>query len=79
MVHFNPLTPCGVRQHRTSTAIWEARFQSTHPMRGETAAAIRQDKSDNGFQSTHPMRGETLEQILSVRRKKISIHSPHAG
>ena len=34
---FNPLTPCGVRQLAVLDGIRQIQFQSTHPMRGETA------------------------------------------
>ena len=53
-------------------------FQSTHPMRGETAEWEWFDEL-NGFQSTHPMRGETFTPTNPLMALYISIHSPHAG
>ena len=35
--YFNPLTPCGVRRLIGLTKLDPPEFQSTHPMRGETA------------------------------------------
>ena len=60
--YFNPLTPCGVRRHLGTLGFSILRFQSTHPMRGETAfmpGIARAMAEQWGFQSTHPMRGET--------------------
>ena len=37
--HFNPRTPCGVRLAKNCSRFWAARFQSTHPLRGATAAS----------------------------------------
>ena len=37
MTNFNPLTPCGVRRHPQASKPGFLSFQSTHPMRGETA------------------------------------------
>ena len=38
MRNFNPLTPCGVRRMLPLSLPAVSGFQSTHPMRGETAA-----------------------------------------
>ena len=57
--HFNPLTPCGVRLYRSRWYCIRYRFQSTHPMRGETILIIIV-LLIRLFQSTHPMRGETV-------------------
>ena len=56
----------------------EAKFQSTHPSRGATAATAGTRKRAL-FQSTHPSRGATwgaseLEHVFDV-----SIHAPLAG
>ena len=34
--HFNPRTPCGVRQQQNKTFFGHILFQSTHPLRGAT-------------------------------------------
>ena len=39
--HFNPRTPCGVRLVHGESGRDSLRFQSTHPMRGATAADLR--------------------------------------
>ena len=36
LCHFNPRTPCGVRQRSASTCPRRRSFQSTHPLRGAT-------------------------------------------
>ena len=36
ILHFNPRTPCGVRQKENIPACLKSLFQSTHPMRGAT-------------------------------------------
>ena len=35
--HFNPRTPCGVRQSMITGWVGNVKFQSTHPVRGATA------------------------------------------
>ena len=56
--NFNPRTPCGVRPADLPKAHAEAQFQSTHPLRGATAANYLDDETIL-FQSTHPLRGAT--------------------
>jgi len=75
---FNPLSPCGERLHYEGRHKACPLFQSTLPMRGETAIIIRCNVSKQ-FQSTLPMRGETQLSICLFFRFLISIHSPHAG
>ena len=58
--HFNPLTPCGVRPTAPSSVHAAKRFQSTHPVRGETRKRGAQARH-KPFQSTHPVRGETSQ------------------
>ena len=58
-INFNPLTPCGVRLTESILAAVEYQFQSTHPMRGETAFMPRAVLDDVAQRPTHPMRGET--------------------
>ena len=41
-VDFNPLTPCGVRQSTLDMLTKGAKFQSTHPVWGETLPALLQ-------------------------------------
>ena len=38
--HFNPRTPCGVRQNPSATSTGSRKFQSTHPLRGATQTPI---------------------------------------
>mgnify|MGYP006875923282 CR=1 FL=1 len=54
-------------------------FQSTLPMRGETAGFGGQSHRLHTFQSTLPMRGETNLHFAEYTTRPISIHSPHAG
>ena len=56
--HFNPRTPCGVRQDPTYNLAFSGLFQSTHPMRGATSFFLV-GVFALAFQSTHPMRGAT--------------------
>jgi len=68
-MNFNPLSPCGERPVAALTARNEAlQFQSTLPMRGETAYIIDDNTGVNGFQSTLPMRGETTATLKPTRQ-----------
>ena len=58
--HFNPRTPCGVRQVKKLRALDNKLFQSTHPMRGATLNIFPRAYERYLFQSTHPMRGATV-------------------
>ena len=74
-MHFNPRTPCGVRQKNLIVPWMGIKFQSTHPMRGATEKgkdAVQEGK----FQSTHPMRGAT-EHIGYLREKDFLFQSTH--
>ena len=76
--HFNPRTPCGVRQREQNFLRFLVSFQSTHPSRGAT----RSDSVfclNSLFQSTHPSRGATLEVLVIVALADISIHAPLTG
>ena len=53
-------------------------FQSTHPARGATIAAISSGLSTS-FQSTHPARGATARIKVARRAWIISIHAPREG
>ena len=61
--------------------IWTktGRFQSTHPVRGATAAGRIYDMFDRVFQSTHPVRGATVKSLSKAFRDNISIHAPREG
>ena len=77
-VHFNPRTPCGVRQPRAPATGATYLFQSTHPVRGATREAA--DELRNYiFQSTHPVRGATRSRAEDQAGQEISIHAPRAG
>ena len=56
--HFNPRTPCGVRQIDTLVDGVTYVFQSTHPVRGATSSSCAMAFAKK-FQSTHPVRGAT--------------------
>ena len=56
--HFNPRTPCGVRQYVGDRLWTPSRFQSTHPLRGATSSTVK-SLTFGKFQSTHPLRGAT--------------------
>ena len=53
-------------------------FQSTHPVRGGTAAAVPLITT-RLFQSTHPVRGGTAITIDAETYEQISIHPPREG
>ena len=53
-------------------------FQSTHPARGATIAAISSGLSTS-FQSTHPARGATVRRPPFCFHFDISIHAPREG
>ena len=79
LFHFNPRTPCGVRQTTTYTTRHNRRFQSTHPVRGATIAREQSNRARAQFQSTHPVRGATRHEKGLYVHKMISIHAPRAG
>ena len=56
--HFNPRTPCGVRQGGEGSNTSHTPFQSTHPLRGATFFRLL-CLCLIVFQSTHPLRGAT--------------------
>ena len=74
--NFNPRTPCGVRL----LAAWRRRrgslFQSTHPVRGATAAISTQSPRRTRFQSTHPVRGATAS-MPSLSSSTVRFQSTH--
>ena len=76
--HFNPRTPCGVRQCKRRGMREPDGFQSTHPLRGATAA-IGHLVAMTTFQSTHPLRGATDVVKQASMNVLISIHAPLAG
>ena len=76
--HFNPRTPCGVRQGESGAKSYMVAFQSTHPLRGATSSDVLSD-SRLPFQSTHPLRGATRGGVHQPQHHGISIHAPLAG
>ena len=64
--YFNPRTPCGVRPLEPGDTVCFGKFQSTHPLRGATAAAHSKRKA-TAFQSTHPLRGATDRLLHGLR------------
>ena len=60
LLHFNPLAPCGARRPGGQTSrLHPPTFQSTRPVRGETATPASTMRGSTSFQSTRPVRGET--------------------
>ena len=78
LIHFNPLSPHGERQHTSSPASSYALFQSTLPAWGET---IKGDKNHggNGISIHSPRMGRDGAAQLCAERRGISIHSPRMG
>ena len=54
---FNPRTPCGVRQERSSGRILVKSFQSTHPLRGATSRQSVLLKAQRGISIHAPLAG----------------------
>ena len=76
--HFNPRTPCGVRQKLKIYDYKGRKFQSTHPVRGATCRECYETRY-GVFQSTHPVRGATQPMFITINMHVISIHAPRAG
>ena len=53
-MHFNPRTPCGVRQSSACCWMRGSRFQSTHPLRGATPFSHRCSVSIRYFNPRTP-------------------------
>ena len=76
--NFNPRTPCGVRPPKPQEAAQAAPFQSTHPLRGATAAHLRLGARISI--SIHaPLAGCDLPASPHAADDDISIHAPLAG
>ena len=76
--YFNPRTPCGVRPVKVDEAVEEAKFQSTHPLRGATA--VGRAAMEIGVISIHaPLAGCDPDVITATTTVAISIHAPLAG
>ena len=52
--HFNPRTPCGVRRRIPRPQLAEARFQSTHPLRGATEGRKLLRRNSRNFNPRTP-------------------------
>ena len=77
-IDFNPRTPCGVRQARTSPCRCRPSFQSTHPLRGATKSR-RNHPQHYTFQSTHPLRGATFSASSCDRMARFQSTHPLRG
>ena len=77
--HFNPRTPCGVRQSAKHSNTQSKVFQSTHPVRGATPSALSHYIC-MGISIHAPRAGCDMKCTRSTARaRKISIHAPRAG
>ena len=77
--NFNPRTPCGVRRPRTCSIPADVGFQSTHPLRGATAANVVLTFFRGIFQSTHPLRGATPSEQRKCARTSFQSTHPLRG
>ena len=75
---FNPRTPCGVRRIFIYDPTRAEVFQSTHPMRGATAASFTV-ASTMHFNPRTPCGVRPATIAGDLRWDGISIHAPHAG
>ena len=78
LIHFNPRTPCGVRQGA------DGRWTGGRHFNPRTPCGVRQGgrlaaHADVAFQSTHPLRGATRRKGYRDSADAISIHAPLAG
>ena len=76
--HFNPRTPCGVRQLLAVVPGNHEHFNPRTPCGVRLHLYFLHD-ADMGFQSTHPLRGATLQVRRYAPAQGISIHAPLAG
>ena len=77
---FSIHSPLAGRDRRNHQAeITRLDFQSTRPLRGETAAVWDLTGVIVNFQSTRPLRGETGLWLKAIKDRLFSIHSPLAG
>ena len=79
LFHFNPRTPCGVRLFGAPLRRGSHSFQSTHPLRGATAAGKRAGELRRDFNPRTPC--GVRQHGAGVARPvcAISIHAPLAG
>ena len=78
-VYFNPLSPCGERRTCRLSAFILSIFQSTLPMRGETAKAHIRARRCSNFNPLSPCGERRSLRVVGDTAREISIHSPHAG
>ena len=76
--HFNPRTPCGVRQSTILSISRLLEFQSTHPLRGATSVQ-RSPRNRNTISIHAPLAGCDEREEGSTCKYWISIHAPLAG
>ena len=77
--HFNPRTPCGVRQGYMSISNNTSGISIHAPLAGCDPVFCRPRNLRGGFQSTHPLRGATRRRCCQRLHLRISIHAPLAG
>ena len=76
--HFNPRTPCGVRQLAASALYRGGHFNPRTPCGVRPAGDGVMDRQ-RIFQSTHPVWGATGDGGLQGGLPQISIHAPRVG
>ena len=77
--HFNPRTPCGVRQQPVAGVALVMLISIRAPHAGCDVSPITMTAPPMIFQSAHPMRGATIHHGHMAQRRLISIRAPHAG
>ena len=78
-LHFNPRTPCGVRQLSLLNVFKLFRFQSTHPVRGATCYWVLYFCKNTDISIHAPRAGCDLRVDMLDDLAEISIHAPRAG
>ena len=76
--YFNSHTPCGVRLMNLFYNGFNRDFNSHTPCGVRRRKACRDGKRQK-FQLTHPMWGATVIVIKTLKKRKISTHTPHVG
>ena len=75
---FNPRAPCGARREVYRGRFGIGVFQSTRPMRGATARALRLPRRARvSIHAPHAGRDSFKEDVID--QIVVSIHAPHAG
>ena len=78
-LHFNPRTPCGVRQLCRRLGRVARHFNPRTPCGVRPKHIASSFRVDHRFQSTHPVWGATVNARASQSCLDISIHAPRVG